>query len=302
MGWNGSDRKGTAPAQPKVTAKKPSPVRGLIAGLVVVLAAAVCYFAFFSKSEKPAAKKVEKKPTVIKTVKPAVAPEVLDESVATNRPLSRREERERRGVFTNKFGYVYNLPPTKHVTTNDVGALTSASLSAKVFTNPADRKIGRLFEITPGQMIVGTLPKGYYGAAFERNFYKSIQEPIIVSESDSPAVKSLKKAVINAKIELMDRVRAGESLESVMTAARNELQQTWLYREDLRKEVERHVKKADLSKEDIEDFITAANKMLAERGAKPLKTPRIALSKMIMAEEKKQAEQSGANEKKDEAK
>ena len=280
-GWN----KPAAGQQPQRNNARPSTVRGVVAGLAVVALAALAAYFLFSGKDTPKAERDDMKPARIKEATPAVAPKA-EEPAVTNRPLSRREEREQRGVFTNKYGYVYNLPHTKFVTTNDVGALTSASLSAKVFSNSAERKIGRLLEIVPGQQIVGTLPKGYYGAAFERNFYKSLEVPIIVSDSDSPAVKALKKAVTNAKIELMDQVRAGKSLEEVMTAARNELQQVWLYREDLRKEVERHVRKENLSKEDIEDFVAAANKMLAERGAQPLKTPRIALSKMIMAEEK----------------
>ena len=61
MSWNGSGQKGVAPAKPKVAAKKPSPVRGVIAGLVVVAAVCVAYFAFFSGNEK-VPEKVEKKP------------------------------------------------------------------------------------------------------------------------------------------------------------------------------------------------------------------------------------------------
>lgn len=74
MGWNGSGQKGATPVQPKVTAKKPSPIRGLIAGGVVVVLAVVAYFAFFSGSEKPQKVEKPKKPSVIKEVKPAPAP------------------------------------------------------------------------------------------------------------------------------------------------------------------------------------------------------------------------------------
>ena len=52
-GWNGSDLRGKTPIQPKVTAKKPSPWRGLFAGaIVVLLAAGGAYFLL----SKPAAR------------------------------------------------------------------------------------------------------------------------------------------------------------------------------------------------------------------------------------------------------
>ena len=68
MGWNGSDRRGNStlvkpkgkypPSEASFAkqsgyrgAKKPSPVRGIVAGAVVVVLAAVAYFAFFSGSD-----------------------------------------------------------------------------------------------------------------------------------------------------------------------------------------------------------------------------------------------------------
>ena len=75
MGWNGSGG-GSTPVKPKVTAKKPSPVRGIIAGGLIIVLATVAYFAFFSGNEgnEKVPEKVEKKPTAIKEVTPAAAP------------------------------------------------------------------------------------------------------------------------------------------------------------------------------------------------------------------------------------
>ena len=73
MGWNGSGG-GSTPVKPKVTAKRPSPVRSVIAGLVVVAAVCVAYFAFFSGSEKPQVEKADKERGCIKEVTPVAAP------------------------------------------------------------------------------------------------------------------------------------------------------------------------------------------------------------------------------------
>ena len=71
MGWNGSDRRGdSTPVQPKAAAKKPSPVRGLEAGAVLVAAVIGCYVAIFSGSDAPSQEaKASSRPTSIKTAK-----------------------------------------------------------------------------------------------------------------------------------------------------------------------------------------------------------------------------------------
>ena len=80
-GWNGSGMGGNStPVKPKVTAKKPSPVRGLIAGGLVIVLAAIAYFAFFSGSDTPSQEaKASSRPTSIKTAKatlPSAKPNV----------------------------------------------------------------------------------------------------------------------------------------------------------------------------------------------------------------------------------
>jgi hypothetical protein len=57
--------------KPKVSAKKPSPIRGLVAGAVLVAAVIWAYFAFFAGSERPKTERIEKDRGRIKEVKPA---------------------------------------------------------------------------------------------------------------------------------------------------------------------------------------------------------------------------------------
>ena len=86
-GWNGSGMGGDSiPVKPKGKyppseasfakqsgyrgAKKPSPVRGLVAGAVLVAAVIGCCFAFFSGSDAPSQEaKASSRPTSIKTAK-----------------------------------------------------------------------------------------------------------------------------------------------------------------------------------------------------------------------------------------
>ena len=70
-GWNGGGMRGNStPIKPKAEAKKPSPVRGLVAGAVLVAAVIGCCFAFFSGSDAPSQEaKASSRPTSIKTAK-----------------------------------------------------------------------------------------------------------------------------------------------------------------------------------------------------------------------------------------
>lgn len=73
MSWNGSGQRGnSAPIQPKA-AKKPSPIRGLVAGGLVCVLAVGAHFVFFAGSERPQAEKVEEDRGRIKEVTPAAA-------------------------------------------------------------------------------------------------------------------------------------------------------------------------------------------------------------------------------------
>ena len=73
-GWNGSDRRGVStPVQPKVTAKKPSHIRGLIAGGLVCVLAVGAYFVFFAGSENSKTERTDKDRGRIKEVRPSAA-------------------------------------------------------------------------------------------------------------------------------------------------------------------------------------------------------------------------------------
>ena len=287
-GWNRPSA--NQPTAKKGGAKAPNLGKGILAGLVVcVLALGVMYF--LRDAEKPAAKKAEKKPTAIKEVTPAPAPVAVSDAPAVKK--TRVQLHRERGCYTNEYGYVFNKPTSKHVITNDT-ANAYKSLADEIFRNSADRKIGNLLLIPPGTAIVGSLPKNFYGPAFVKSFLKSIEAPELVSHADSPEVAELKRAVLDAKIELKARYDAGEDIGAIMANEHNELQNLGLYRNELEAEVRKLAHRSDLTMADMEDFVAAANKMLTDRGAEPMKMPRMALLRFQLAESEAQ---SGEDEK-----
>lgn len=266
-GWNGSDRKGAAPVQPKVTAKKPSPVRGLIAGGAVVVLAAVAYFAFFSGSEKPQTEKSGKERGRIKEVAPAAAP--------TNAvPAKPEKVVEIRQVGDGKIMKYVNGKPAwmyprqdYHGPVHTSGQHRVLSTLSKTFKNCADIQIASLLTRRPGDMCIGD-PQ--YERNFVSEFLRSFKNPAIPEPGDTEEQKELKRAVAEVKGDLKARYDAGEDIAKIMRDADNELRQLGAYKKELEEQVRELSKKDDVSAQDIEDYVAAANKMLEERGIRPM--------------------------------
>ena len=264
MGWNGSGQKGAAPAQPKVTPKKPSPIRGLIAGGVVVVLAAVAYFAFFSGSEKPQAEKAAKERGRIKTVTPAAAP--TNAAPVVKKPVDPKEDYDHTTMYRDERGILrYNSgcrapDPTRKARVIDMGKLTAPS----PFKNVSDRAIASILTLRPGQLSLATW--NFYDPEFEEAFKKSLSESEPIGPDDSESLKETKKVLWEAKCEIAKRLEKGEVLGDILSAARQELRDLHDYKFSLEKEVNAMVEKGGLEEQDVRDIIAAANKMLADKG------------------------------------
>ena len=284
-GWNGSGMGGNStPVKPKVTAKKkPSPVRGLLAGAVLVAAVCGAYFAFFSGGEKSQKVIADKKPTRIKEAKPATAP--------TNAvPAKPKKKWPKWMKVPDDWDKPY--PPQAYwpdgrlkehsryvkVITNKVSK-ANMPVEEQTFSNHAEQDIAALLIMEPGDTIVGSGPT--YGKAFVKQFLKSLETPIEFSDEDTPFQRDLKKSVIETKKDLKARYDAGEDIAKIMNDSFKELKELSLYRQELEDQVARIRKdKGDLSDEDYKDLLDAANKMLEERGCKPLRASQIFERKM----------------------
>ena len=296
MGWNGSGQKGATPVQPKVTAKKPSPIRGLIAGGAVVALAVVAYFVFFSGGEKPEGEKAAKERGRIKEVTPAAAP--------TNKVVKARKPKFPGAPLDWDKPY----PPQAYwpdgrlkqhsryvkVITNRVEDMYR-SIEEKTFKNPAEVHVALMLNHEPGGMLIGDLT---YGKDFVKWFKRSLETPIVIEKDDTPEVVELKKAVIDAKKMLKERMDAGEDVAQIMNDCRKEQKELGLYRQELEKQI-REIRKnsnGPMSVKDYQDLISAANTMLENRGCAPIKIPELTIRRMEYAEARRLARQNGTPE------
>ena len=278
MAWNGSSSKdGQKSSAQNATKKTPSPIRGVIAGIVVVALAVGAYLAFSPGSEeKPQKVRQEKKPAIIKEVKPAKAATNAVVAVPTT-PKKVVEIRKLDNGMLQKYvdgkpRWAYpRKPPTSIVITNTTAA-GPKTYESTIFKNHAEEMIAVLLNTELGEPMVGD-SEVYFGRAFMKSLEASLSKPVEINMDDSAEVRELKKAVEDTKDELRKRLAEGEDIRSLLVETRKEIQELGLYRQELEKQVHSILKDRSLTPKDVKDLVSAANKMLEDRGAKPLSLP-----------------------------
>ena len=222
---------------------------------------------FFSGSEKPQKEVEQKKPTGIKEVKPATAPT----NALPEKPKKVVEYRKLEDGKIMKYvnGWKAWMYPREdyHGPIHTTRVAYVETIEDKTFKHAADREIASLLLIEPGDIVMGGPD---YQRTFVRDFLKTYENPFIPEPGDTPEQKELKLAVAEVKGELKARYEAGEDIAKVMQDAREQLRQLSVYKYELQQEVNKYARTDALSAEDVEDFVKAANKMLEDRGVKPM--------------------------------
>lgn len=272
MAWNGSKGKNTdgtsAAKRPASGAKKsPSIVRGAFAALAVVALAAGAWWWLARRAPEPVAPEKPKRPAKASppvVAKPTPQPKPKDYSALDNIQLRRLPESETNNLTEAQVKYwrmFHPWPPP------DKDQPKAKHGKYHIFETRADNEIAFVLATEPGTMVIGNRS---VGPDFESRFLKSLEKPIIVSKDDSEYEQNLKRAVIEAKLNLKDALDRGEDIGKIMDEARAELQKLARYRAQLEKEATVMLHRGEIGAADAEDVIKAVNKMLEEKGIAPI--------------------------------
>jgi len=272
MAWNGSSEKNTngtsAAKRPVGGAKKsPSIMRGAFAALAVVALAAGAWWWLARKAPEPVAPEKPKRPAKASppvVAKPTPQPKPKDYSALDNIQLRRLPESETNNLTEAQVKYwrmFHPWPPP------DKDQPKAKHGKYHIFETRADNEIAFVLATEPGTMVIGNRS---VGPDFESRFLKSLEKPIIVSKDDSEYEQNLKRAVIEAKLNLKDALDRGEDIGKIMDEARAELQKLARYRAQLEKEATVLLHRGEIGAADAEDVIKAVNKMLEEKGIAPI--------------------------------
>ena len=276
---------------PKGGSKPSGAFEGAIAGLIVVIAAVGAWYFLTQKQETTQPESKPKKTARIAEVTPAPAAPV--------KPVEPKEEKPKplppQRIGETRDGKVLLPDGTLHTVK---GVITSGvarvSLIDRTFKHDTDCMLAHLLVVEPGEGFVGDSESIYSG--FEKEFLKTLDDPIIYDKDDSDYVKELKMGVQAMRQELKDIKASGESIEKALIETRDQLQQLGLYRQELEQEVLR-MSEDGMSQQDYDDLVSAANKMLAERGSKPLELPSavkhaVRIGRLIKENEEKAKEET----------
>ena len=263
----------------------PKSVWGVVTAMVVAAIGVVVWLSFstddkveIEEAPKPKAVKtpapMPEKPKPVKVEKPEEpAPVKIDPNA---RPTK---------VGETVNGYIKlpsgRLHKVRGVITNSVSAIQTKG-KYEIFEHHCENEIACLLTIQPGQGLVGT-PR--YNGRFTKEFLESLKKPIVINDDDSEEDKELKRNVNLAKQELKAAYDRGEDIEKIMLDTRREYQDLAMYKQELRQLIYEYKKTENPSDQDVEDYVTAANKLLEAKGIAPLNIGPISRRKLMMMRE-----------------
>lgn len=285
------------PAKEKDGGTKPPPAsRGIAAGVAVVAAALVAlYFLLSPKkdaapAEEPSAKQ---EATKIETSQPGDLPEPVAEPVP---PPPKQPEPPKplppQKVGETRDGYILLPSGRLHRVLGVVTNSATAAIKGKyeIFEHACENEIAGFLTMEPGQGLVGT-PR--YNGRFKRDFLESLKHPIVISPDDSPEDAALKRNVIQAKKDLKEALDRGEDIEQIMLDVRKEMQDLARYKQLILQQMHETVKGSEMSVEEMEVMLTAANKLLDEKGIAPITFGPLTRRKIMMMREQEAADGAG---------
>ena len=290
---------GTAAPHDGRAGARPSSQRGLYVAVAVLCAAVLGGGLWLwlgraapqpTPAAKPAKAKVERpKPPPRPAAKPAVtnAP-----PVATNRPPTKEEKRAAQlKAIRDRYGdnIPENLKPVVYFLENPPQkTFHPAKSKVSIFKRRSEREIAAMIMTEPGTWF---MRKPTFNERFDEDFRASLGEKIEFSDDDTDEQKELKQAVIDTKAELAERMKAGESPSAAMNAFADSMYGLGQYRQLLQDELGKIKRDAQYSDKDVEDFVNAANKMLKDKGAKPIPMPKMVLRQVSLKRAAARAEE-----------
>lgn len=137
-----------------------------------------------------------------------------------------------------------------------------------IFDHSTDNELAAILTLRPGQALIGGPIRR---KDYKSEFLKSIETPVIVHKDDPEDVQEVKRAVIEARLQIKEAIDNGEDPAKIINDAYQEAQRLALYKDDIRREVMNLAKEGDYSEAEVDDLIAAANKMLEAKGIEPMK-------------------------------
>ncbi len=291
MAWNGSD--GSAMDKPIKKARALARARRF-AGLIVAAIAAGVFFAL--PRDKPVRPDAPPpiKPSRATEGKPVPAPKPSPEKTEPEKPkrltklstpIPDRVHPDERGILRYPNGQRWVDPKSIRVVNHPKKRV--------LFKHASENQIAVMLQLDPTRMapfLVGR--RRPYGEQFVEDFKASLKDtPDIIDTDDTPEEAELRRAVLETKAELRERMEAGEDIAKIMNDTQKELDRLCQYHDELKKQVREAMNNPEFSDDDVKDLVTAANMMLEKQGIKQFTMPKFInrQARLMLMRERQQA-------------
>lgn len=261
MAWNGSNlgkNEAKQPAKVNSSRRMHLPVVTILLGLVGV---AVIYF-LFPQSEGLFEKSDSKQKGLIAENKA----EIKDYRADTAESIGKHSNHggANGGEVSSAVAALTAQPKViKKVYTNSVSAVRSR---IEFFKHRSESELAFLTCVPLGTPIIGSRD---FDDDFVADLKASLKEEIVIEPDDPDDIAYYKDAVIQVKKELKELLDRGEDVVEVLNETRRELQKMGVYKQQIELMVQKAERENDLTDDDMQDLISAANAMLEDKGVEP---------------------------------
>ena len=269
MAWNRPKEREQGIGNREQGARK-SPFRGLVAGVIVVLGAAVAAWWLWPAGERAGETPPPQNGRLIKEAMPATnaARRVATTAVATNGhgQVAAKESPE---PEKPKYGWIDG----KYISPDPAYAEKKRRFDERQkrenpYKHTCDLLIGQLVNCKPGTFVFPI----NYDARFELQFKKSLADPLVINPDDSEEFKRKKQNVIEAKAWMKEQMDNGASVIDLMNDARKELTKVFNMRQGYQQEILK-LQEEGADRVKIKDYVDAANIILSQYDAEHIPMP-----------------------------
>lgn len=141
-----------------------------------------------------------------------------------------------------------------------------------IFKHESERVIASFVTTEPGTWF---MRQPSFDGRIDADFAKALSERIEVTDEDKAEEAELKRLVSETKAELAERVAAGEKVSDILNAVGKEYYELGQFKRSLQGELSKIKRNPQYTDQDVQDFVEAANKMLAQKGLPPMKMPKM---------------------------
>jgi len=267
MAWNGSGGSATVVRTPKKSGNKSLL---WVLPILAVVGVGVCVVFWPQTSQDNAGESRVEAPKgrIVDSTTPVFVPE--PQKIVEKTPEEIKADRYHKAqkywadkLYTDTNGVVRYPGGARYMDPTDKIHADKTVKEPPRFKRVSSSQIATLIEMIPGEIPVGGMQ---FRDNFTQDFVESLDEEIEILDTDSDYDKELKREVAETKKDLAERMKNGEDPKKVCEETWNEMMQLGLYRDELVAQVAEIRKNPDLTANDVQDLVDAANKMLKEKG------------------------------------